>query len=325
MYPTKTYTSLAIIGNGFDLTHGYHTSYKNFTDCIGEDSLQNYRAYVDAYGTRSPWNAFEKCVEELSYAFYQYELADADFNDTTIIPFNNAFGKLKKKLMDYLRREQKRIPLEKKPTIEKYLGRSTLAFTFNYTNLAECYLDSVFYIHGSLKEEDIVLGFDPKSALCMASFDTIQWFKGFCRERLDFKRYLRTQRNLSQTDPLYIQLCQEYGQIQRTRNSGKGLEDEDIANLKHANLLRNYLAHEVEQGAIDQSKRYFHDITSVVVLGHSLQSDENYLNELFQHLTNLKTVILFTFPGDDSIQDKEKFLSLYCKNIRLEWYDSIQP
>lgn len=88
--------------------------------------MQNYRVYVDAYGTPSPWNAFEKCVEELSYAFYQYELADADFNDTTIIPFNNAFVELKKKLMDYLRREQKRIPLEKKPAIEKYLGKRTL-------------------------------------------------------------------------------------------------------------------------------------------------------------------------------------------------------
>lgn len=90
-----------------------------------------------------------------------------------------------------------------------------------------------------------------------------------------------------------VEECQEYGQIQRTRNSGKGLEDEDIANLKHANLLQNYLAHEVEQGAIEQSKRYFHDITSVIVLGHNLQSDENYLNELFQHLTNLKTVMDF--------------------------------
>ena len=325
MYPTKTYTSLAIIGNGFDLAHGYQTSYKNFTDCIGEDSLQNYRAYVDAYGTSSQWNAFEKCVEELSNTFYQHELANSDFNETTIIPFNDTFGELKKKLMDYLQWEQGRIPLEKKPTIEKYLGRSTLAFTFNYTSLAESYLDSIFYVHGSLKERDIVFGFDPMSALCMASFHTIQWFKGFCRERLAFKRYLRIQRNLSQTDPLYIQLCQEYEQIQRTRNSGKGLEDEDIANLKHADFMRNYLAHEIEQGAIEQSKRYFHDIISVVVLGHSLQSDENYLNELFQHLTNLKTVILFTFPGDDSIQDKEKFLSLYCKNIRLEWYDSIQP
>lgn len=83
------------------------------------------------------------------------------------------------------------------------------------------------------------------------------------------------------------------------------MEDEDIANLKHADLLRNYLAHEVEQGAIEQSKKYFHDITSVVVLGHSLQSDENYLNKVFQHLINLETVILFTFPGDDSIHDKE--------------------
>lgn len=207
MYPTKTYTSLAIIGNGFDLAHGYQTSYKNFTDCIGEDSLQNYRAYVDAYGTPSPWNAFEKCVEELSNTFYQHELANSNFNETTIIPFNNTFGELKKKLMDYLQWEQGRIPLEKKPTIEKYLGRSTLAFTFNYTSLAESYLDSVFYVHGSLKERDIVFGFDPMSALCMASFHTIQWFKGFCRERLAFKRYLRIQRNLSQTDPLYIQLC----------------------------------------------------------------------------------------------------------------------
>ncbi len=317
------YTTLAIIGNGFDLAHNYNTQYINFKNYIGEDSLQNYRSYVDAYGTPSLWTDFEKCVEELSYAFYQHDLTKDNFNDTTIIPFNEAFEEIKKKLMDYLQMEQERIPLKKKPSIEKYLGSASIAFTFNYTNLVEAYLNNVYYIHGSLKEQDIVLGFDPMNPLCMARFNNIQWFKGFCRERLAFSRYLRTQQNLSQSDPLYAKLCKEYRQIQNARNSGKGLEETDIANLEHANILWDYLAHEDEQDAIAKTQKHLNAISSVVILGHSLRADETYLNSVFHCLINLKEIILFTFPDDKEICDKIKFLKQHCENIKLDWYDAV--
>lgn len=319
----QKYTTLAIIGNGFDVAHNYNTRYTNFINCIGVESLQNYRSYVDTYGTPSLWKDFEKCAEELSISFYLHDITKENFNDSTVIPFNDAFEELKKKLMDYLQTEQERIPLKKKPSIEKYLGSETIAFTFNYTNLAEFYLDNVYYIHGSLKEQDIVLGFDPISPLCMAGFNNIQWFKGFCRERLAFRRYLRTQLNLSQSEPLFIKLCEEYCQIQIARNSGKGLEEDDITNLEHTNILWNYLAHEGEQDAIAKNKERLSDISTVVVLGHSLQSDATFLNSIFNCLVNLKEIILFTFPEDNEICDKIKFLKQYCNNIKLDWYDAV--
>lgn len=44
-------------------------------------------------------------------------------------------------------------------------------------------------------------------------------------------------------------------------------------------------------------------------LGHNLQSDENYLNELFQHLTNLKTVMDFK-------KENVERLILHCTSCR---------
>ena len=43
-------TQLAIIGNGFDLAHGYHTRYVDFTESVGDDFFRKYRHYmISAY------------------------------------------------------------------------------------------------------------------------------------------------------------------------------------------------------------------------------------------------------------------------------------
>ena len=39
-------TQLAIIGNGFDLAHGYHTRYVDFTESVGDDFFRKYRHYI---------------------------------------------------------------------------------------------------------------------------------------------------------------------------------------------------------------------------------------------------------------------------------------
>lgn len=42
-------TQLAIIGNGFDLAHGYHTRYVDFTESVGDDFFRKYRHYINNY------------------------------------------------------------------------------------------------------------------------------------------------------------------------------------------------------------------------------------------------------------------------------------
>lgn len=42
-------TQLAIIGNGFDLAHEYHTRYVDFVESIGNDFFRRYHHYINSY------------------------------------------------------------------------------------------------------------------------------------------------------------------------------------------------------------------------------------------------------------------------------------
>ena len=59
-------TQLAIIGNGFDLAHGYHTRYVDFTESVGDDFFRKYRHYINNYCPQMDWHRFEECADQLT-------------------------------------------------------------------------------------------------------------------------------------------------------------------------------------------------------------------------------------------------------------------
>ena len=192
----QNFTQFAIIGNGFDLAHGYHTRYADFTESVGDDFFQKYRHYINDYCPQMDWHRFEECADQLTFSFNEEDLRCDTAADEIIKTFNDNFQKIKIALIDYLKKEQVRIPFSPKAIISSYLSSSALALTFNYTNLCENYIRNIIYIHGSLAENEIVLGYDPVSPFCFPDFDTIRWYKGFCRERLSFSRYLMQKKHL---------------------------------------------------------------------------------------------------------------------------------
>jgi hypothetical protein len=128
-------TQLAIIGNGFDLAHGYHTRYVDFTESVGDDFFRKYRHYINNYCPQMDWHRFEECADQLTVPFNAEDLRSDTAANEVIKPFNKDFQKIKIALIDYLKKEQIRIPFSKKVNVSSRLSPSTLALTFNYTNL----------------------------------------------------------------------------------------------------------------------------------------------------------------------------------------------
>jgi len=64
------YTTLAIIGNVFDLAHGYDTTYRSFVERTRSEVLDEFRQMCDDEGITT-WYDFENNIKELSLNLYQ--------------------------------------------------------------------------------------------------------------------------------------------------------------------------------------------------------------------------------------------------------------
>ena len=320
MDPSPAISTLAIIGNGFDLAHGYRTRYGDFIRWAGEDFFAGYRRCLAAYLPQAQdWWAFERQAEALTTAFYLRELADDTFLEQVILPFNRLFQGIGEKLAAYLGEEMARVPFRPKEAVARYLTPRTFALSFNYTPLAGRYLDQVFYPHGSLAEGEVLLGYDPPDPLDLALCETRRWFKGLGRERLAFHRYLRQEG----VPPAQLPgLWAAFEQAQGERESGKGLEREEIPGRGFPPLLTHYLLHREirEPGLPFPLPRA--SIRRVVVLGHSLMADRTYLASLLEGCPCLEEGVLFCYQGEppEEVEAKAAFLLPYCRRVTLAAY-----
>ena len=51
----KNYKTLAIIGNGFDIAHGYKTDYRSFVEKTSNQSLDAFRSYCEDEDSITTW------------------------------------------------------------------------------------------------------------------------------------------------------------------------------------------------------------------------------------------------------------------------------
>jgi hypothetical protein len=318
----NTYTSLAIIGNGFDLAHKYKTTFTNFTDTLGESFFSDYKEFLSLKCNNvTEWNFFEKKAEELAITLYQMEISGASQGEE-INNFNIIFQSIKEKLLNYLQVEITNKPFQKISSIKKCLNEDTIGLNFNYTNIAENYLRNIIYVHGSLDEKEIILGYDPVSPLCLASFENIKWYKGFCRERLTFIRNIKEKFNILNNDTLYLELCDDFEQIQRLTNSGKGFEMEDVSILKHPDYFHEFITTDFNIDVFSYTNNLYENINKIIVLGHSIKSDETYLKEILNKCPCIQQVIIFSYKGEkqEDWNLKADFFRPFCLNIEQTMY-----
>jgi len=189
---------IALIGNGFDLAHGYKTKYISFMRDVIDSNIADNSIYSKILKLPKSYNGFEQVVELCLVATnnFQHRIHHVIFNklfidmlgDTSLnkwcnieqfyfdklmqckstiqaINLNLEFEEIKKALEFYLSKKREEIN-----SIEdlNYLfkGRKIEhVINFNYTNTHEQYLNNqhVLNIHGELQNIDnpIIFGYSP--------------------------------------------------------------------------------------------------------------------------------------------------------------------
>lgn len=322
-HPTgkKNYKTLAIVGNGFDLAHGFHTDYKSFVAHTADPSLDRFRALCENGVDTTTWYLFEENIGRLSSELFMASMAeDADYDEVRgkIAELRETFQQIHPLLLQYLRRETARKPVRRLAPVKKYLGRKTKVLTFNYTDIAQAYTGDVFHVHGSLKENDILLGYDARMEPCLAGYEDIFWSKDIRREALSFRRYLKGECGLEEGSEEYRTLISSLESYQNWGNSGRGI-DEDVKMMipKFSQVDGFMKRHSGAPSDVDFSK-----IRTIVVLGHGIEADRAFLTQLLRRCRHLKKVVIFRYEGesDGSFEGKAAFFRPWCKRISTAWY-----
>ena len=314
----NTYKTLAIIGNGFDKAHGYDTDYKAFAQRVSSPHLSQFKAYCDEESSITTWYLFEENIRILTEKlFLQSYAEDCDFdaNRKEVEKVRTIFRGIHDLLSDYLRNETAKHPLKKKKSITDHLTSKDVAINFNYTDTAEQYTKNIFYVHGSLAENDILLGYDHREEPCLAQYEDMCWSKTLCREALTFRRYLQKRCRLSPSSKKYKKILSGLEAYQHWENTGRGLEDEvtrSIPAYKFVNRLMKKIRRNNEAPNISYTK-----VDTLLIIGHGIEADRAYLDTILSQCTNLNKIILYRYDTepDESIEQKKSFLLPYCTNI----------
>ena len=198
--PVKT---LYIIGNGFDLHHGLHTSYADFKEWLEYCHPMLYEEFITIYGKQvlkgEWWANFESNLGELDmvsfYNKYHTEVPDdvweeAKKHNTTNLPPNPIWQPAGERLrslyffLDVVMRQwlgemTRTLPYGKRIAIQQ---DNSFFITFNYTNVLERLYrippKKILHIHGSLADNnDLIFGHSQSYSLFEHQCDMKgQWF-----------------------------------------------------------------------------------------------------------------------------------------------------
>lgn len=314
------YITLAIIGNGFDLAHGYDTTYRSFVERTQSEVLDEFRQMCDDEGITT-WYDFENNIKELSLNLYQKAVMGSDapeVYDDKIAHANDIFKKLHKLLADYLKADTMKHPVRKLSSIRRFISRHTMLINFNYTSTPEAYSGDVFYVHGSLAEDNILLGYDYRDEPCLIGMDFMYWSKKYRRELMAFQRHIKADGSLS-AERIY-NLSDNFEHYQDCANAPRGIDEEvrsEICDFEFIDsIIKNDAPHMIYTD-IDCSK-----IKKLAVMGHGIEADREFLTSLLGSCTNLKKIILYTYLGErkTSLAQKISFLQPFCKKLVVRKY-----
>lgn len=321
------YHTLAIIGNGFDLNHDYKTRYYDFSQSTNDLALKNFKSYCEnEKDSITNWYDFEENVSKISTALFSKQFEERNIYgnhlkeiESEIDKFNLFFKKIHYLFIEYLEQEISKKEIVKKSSVEHFLNNKAIALNFNYTNIVEEYTNNVIYIHGSLKEKDIILGYDYRDEPCLAQYSDMKWSKNFCRDALSFRRILRTKYKLENDSEKYQSLISDLEKYFSFENDGRGIDDERGLEISNYNFIKNIL-HDIRKHSIPDID--YKQIKNLVILGHGIKSDKVFLKKIVSACENLNEITIFRYNEEEDLSFKNKldFFLPYCDNISTEYY-----
>lgn len=318
----RKYNSLAIIGNGFDLAHGYKTNYADFIENTKDIDLETFKKLCNSEKIET-WYDFEKNINIMSLDLYQKNFnGDVKFDAVSdnLLNLNKIFARIHKLLLNYLKSETDRIPVGKLKSIKKSINKKTKVINFNYTKVAEAYTEDVFYVHGSIDENNIILGYDYRDEHCLISMEYMYWFKKYRRELMAFERYLQIEKCVNPESLEYKSLIENFEKYQMYANSGRGIDEEVELEIAGFKQIDDFICNKCENKLIpdiDYSK-----IKTITIMGHGIESDKEFLKDILKRCTKLRKIIIFRYCGEreEVFNCKSQFFEPYCKKIYSKYY-----
>ncbi len=309
----RSYKTLAIIGNGFDRAHGYKTDFKSFVKNTSSTYLTIFKVCCKRHLMTDKWYDFEQCIADLSGKFLTSNTLGHSFLSNKQL--NQVFQGIHRNLIDYLRAETDQ-PCYLLPSIIKHLNSSTYAISFNYTDIAEFYTDNVFYVHGSLREQDIILGYDYRDEPCIAQEDDMHWSKELCRERLAFHRHLISEHKLHPKDNRYKDILADLNKYKSLEYSSKGLEKADRRHIVHFDLIKKF-TDRFNSEELDLPNIQYDCISTIAVIGHGIEADKTFIERIMNKCHNVKKIVIYRYSGESQVSFERKVNAFrsYCKNI----------
>ncbi len=309
---------LILIGNGFDLAHGLKTSYKDFSEKYYDHPiLCKFRelAYSGFVENNVNWYDFEANYEEIVGSIFDKNFCDDISSEgridleNKVKECNKIFENLAELLKEYLK-EETSTDINKLRSVQEEITYDTHLISFNYTDTAKLYSQKCSSIHGSISEDDfIILGFAEGNVPdAMGGSEYIRFYKEPLKEKLNFIRYLNYNSYNNKAE-----LMQEFDKHLNSLFSGYGgydvKYDENekplVADLPEA--IQYYAeSNDYCRANLDMDIDY---VKEVVVMGHGLESDTNYIRDIFERISKLEELTLFTYHEenpDDLCRKKDK-------------------
>ena len=190
---------LVILGNGFDLHHGYKTSFSDFRNHLLNSKEENDKKLISDVDIvlKSQkinieegilWNDFEKIIGKIM----QNGSKTKKIADIQLLSLTEKFTQ---RFYHYLIQEIKKNDFIINKKIKKELESSNSILTFNYTNSYTKYLNNknldIFHIHGELSEQNLpLIGFYYSNVGELNSSDYLRKYKGkaFHKPALAYKQ-----------------------------------------------------------------------------------------------------------------------------------------
>lgn len=136
---------LYILGNGFDIAHGFKTKYQDFRNYLIE---KNRDDILYLFSDEELWSDFEYNLCALDYESYGWIVKE--FKSDSEFVFEEVFNDICKEMANFLNQ----IDYNVSPIC--YLDKDSLFFVFNYTHtlemLYEINSNNIYQPHGSIAE-----------------------------------------------------------------------------------------------------------------------------------------------------------------------------
>lgn len=324
---------IVIIGNGFDLAHGLHTSYSQFAQKYKDNVIiKQFHQYVDALEGENPfiddegvyknieWYSFELNMERLIKWNYQNDINSGGMAvDGNLSKLNNLFTNLESLLAKYLIEECSSKKITAIESVQDCFDEYTLAISFNYTDTIKMYTDKYYYVHGSLSDDNhIIIGFATGELPCLCSGDNINFHKDVRKEELSYLRFLKESGCRNE-----IKELDEFKRHAISLFSGRGEYDLEYKNgeqnIYDTAELSSHLKRYAEKNRFEPQRESFDykSVEEIVVMGHGLEADLSYLTGIFAEASKLDKVVLYSYDGE-SKNDLERKINTLKRMSGLE-------